>query len=172
MINLGITSLARPRDHIRERLRSKLFSTACSIPDQFQHHGRRWDNRHGRQGVQAWDNRSCGWFWRGCIDTSGTSSPYEYTVTYFSYTYTDLAYTATIHTPTENYHAEGTSDLAATYDSTTGIVNGTEPFDSALTQSVLIAPTSKAQCKNDGWKKYPQFKNQAACVNYVHNLTS
>jgi hypothetical protein len=29
---------------------------------------------------------------------------------------------------------------------------------------VLIAPTSKDQCKNGGWKAFPQFKNQGECV--------
>jgi hypothetical protein len=28
-------------------------------------------------------------------------------------------------------------------------------------------PTSKARCKHDGWKNFPQFKNQGACVSFV-----
>jgi hypothetical protein len=31
----------------------------------------------------------------------------------------------------------------------------------------LAMPTSKDQCKNDGWRHWPQFKNQGACVSYV-----
>jgi hypothetical protein len=29
------------------------------------------------------------------------------------------------------------------------------------------APTSKDQCKNGGWKAFPQFKNQGECVSFV-----
>lgn len=29
------------------------------------------------------------------------------------------------------------------------------------------APTSKAQCKNGGWRDFPQFKNQGQCVAFV-----
>ncbi len=28
-------------------------------------------------------------------------------------------------------------------------------------------PTSKEQCKNGGWRDYPQFKNQGDCVSFV-----
>ena len=84
--------------------------------------------------------------------------------------YTNLAYTATIQTPTGNYRDEGTSNLSVTYDGTTGIVTLEETFDSALTQPELIVPTSKADCKNGGWQKYSQFKNQGQCVDYVDSL--
>ncbi len=30
-----------------------------------------------------------------------------------------------------------------------------------------VLPTSKAQCKNGGWRNYPQFKNQGQCVAFV-----
>ena len=30
-----------------------------------------------------------------------------------------------------------------------------------------LLPTSKAQCKNGGWRNYPQFKNQGQCVAFV-----
>jgi hypothetical protein len=33
--------------------------------------------------------------------------------------------------------------------------------------SQLGRPTSKDQCKNDGWRNFPQFKNQGDCVSYV-----
>ena len=57
-----------------------------------------------------------------------------------------------------------------TYDGTTFTVN--ETFDSVLTQTTLLPPTSKAQCKNGGWKNYPQFKNQGQCVDSVDSLAS
>jgi hypothetical protein len=28
-------------------------------------------------------------------------------------------------------------------------------------------PTSKDQCKNGGWRNFPQFKNQGDCVSFV-----
>jgi hypothetical protein len=31
----------------------------------------------------------------------------------------------------------------------------------------LALPTSKEQCKNDGWRDYPQFKNEGDCVSFV-----
>jgi hypothetical protein len=43
----------------------------------------------------------------------------------------------------------------------------TETFTSSLAQPVLIAPTTKDQCKNNGWKAFPQFKNQGQCVSFV-----
>jgi hypothetical protein len=30
-------------------------------------------------------------------------------------------------------------------------------------------PTSKEQCKNSGWRNFPQFKNQGDCVSFVNN---
>lgn len=82
-----------------------------------------------------------------------------------------LAYTATISTPTGNYHDEGTSHLRLDYNPATGIVTLNETYASSLAEPELIAPTSKAQCKNDGWQNYPQFKNQGECVAYVISLT-
>jgi hypothetical protein len=31
------------------------------------------------------------------------------------------------------------------------------------------SPTSENQCKRDGWKNFPQFKNQGQCVSFVEN---
>jgi hypothetical protein len=33
----------------------------------------------------------------------------------------------------------------------------------------LALPTSKEQCKKDGWRDYPQFKNEGECVSFVTN---
>ena len=43
-----------------------------------------------------------------------------------------------------------------------------EFFTSSLTEPVLI-PTSKDQCKNGGWRAFPQFKNQGQCVSFVES---
>ena len=91
----------------------------------------------------------------------------------FSASYSNLAYTATIQTPTGNYRDEGTASFSVGYFGTT--VGLTETFRSALTQPTLLPPTlllptSKADCKNGGWQKYSQFKNQGQCVDYVDSL--
>jgi hypothetical protein len=79
-----------------------------------------------------------------------------------------LSYTATIHTPNGNFHDEGTSAQQVAITSA-GAATLTETFASSLAQPVPIAPTSKDQCKNDGWKAFPQFKNQGECVSFVQS---
>lgn len=41
-----------------------------------------------------------------------------------------------------------------------------------LSGPILLSPTSKDQCKKDGWKIFnnPVFKNQGQCVSYVEHL--
>jgi hypothetical protein len=77
------------------------------------------------------------------------------------------SYTATIHTPSGNYHDEGTSTVTLTIIGTTATL--TETFASSLTQPTLIVPTSKDQCKDNGWQNYPQFKNQGQCVSFLEH---
>jgi hypothetical protein len=31
------------------------------------------------------------------------------------------------------------------------------------------APTTKAQCKDGGWRDFPQFKNQGECIAFVNH---
>jgi hypothetical protein len=41
-------------------------------------------------------------------------------------------------------------------------------FPSALAVSAVArVPTTKEQCKNGGWRNFPQFKNQGDCVSFV-----
>jgi hypothetical protein len=88
---------------------------------------------------------------------------------------TGVPYTATIQTPTGNFHDEGTSSVEVlTLGESVGddIVSSAalrESFTSSLTQPTLIGPTSKDQCKNNGWKNFPQFKNQGQCVSFVQS---
>ena len=77
-----------------------------------------------------------------------------------------VAYTATIHTPSGNFHDEGTSSLTGVVTEA-GSATLQESFTSSLTEPVLIVPTRKSQCKNGGWRNYPQFKNQGRCVRFV-----
>jgi hypothetical protein len=75
-------------------------------------------------------------------------------------------YTATIPTPNGNFHDEGTSAVSVTITES-GAATLTESFTSSLAQPVLIAPTTKDQCKRGGWRDFPQFKNQGDCVSFV-----
>ncbi len=45
---------------------------------------------------------------------------------------------------------------------------GNDPVAIAITPLPRV-PTSKEQCKNGGWRNYPQFKNQGDCVSFVEN---
>ena len=40
-----------------------------------------------------------------------------------------------------------------------------------LTVTCEPKPTSKAQCKNGGWRNFPQFKNQGQCIAFVNHRT-
>jgi hypothetical protein len=85
-----------------------------------------------------------------CQDTSGNTGG----------SVNGLSYRATIHTSTGNYADQGTSNaLVFTGPSGTSLL---EDFASSL-----FSPTSKDQCKNNGWKAFPQFKNQGECVSFV-----
>jgi hypothetical protein len=46
---------------------------------------------------------------------------------------------------------------------TTGLRSG----NGLVTVTYTAAPTSKSQCKNNGWKAFPQFKNQGQCEKSV-----
>jgi hypothetical protein len=93
----------------------------------------------------------------GCQDTSGN------TVVSID----GLSYQATINTSTGNYADQGTSSATVfTGPTSAGLGEG---FTSSLAQPVLIAPTTKDQCKNNGWKAFPQFKNQGQCVSSLES---
>jgi hypothetical protein len=76
------------------------------------------------------------------------------------------AYTATIHTPNGNFRDDGQSTVAIAFTGPAAALL-TETFTSSLAEPVLIAPTSGDQCKNGGWRAFPQFKNQGQCVSSV-----
>lgn len=84
-----------------------------------------------------------------------------------------IAYTATINAPNGNFHDEGTSavnaDILGSISFNAGKATLQESFTSSLTAPVPVAPTSKDQCKNNGWKNFPQFKNQGECVSSVQS---
>lgn len=78
-------------------------------------------------------------------------------------------YQATISTGQGNYTDQGTASSYIAF--TNGAVSDfQESFASSQSQTTLIEPASKDQCKDGGWQNYPQFKNQGQCVAYVeHN---
>jgi hypothetical protein len=45
----------------------------------------------------------------------------------------------------------------------------TERFESALAAPQQLLPTTKAQCKNGGWRYFPQFRNQGQCIAFVNH---
>ena len=48
-----------------------------------------------------------------------------------------------------------------------GVNSGSATWTVSCAAPVVPVPTSKAQCKNGGWKNFPQFKNQGDCVSFV-----
>ena len=81
---------------------------------------------------------------------------------------TGVPYTATIHSPDGSFHDEGVSTVHIEITAS-GAATLTESFTSSLTEPAPLAPTSKDQCRNAGWKAFPQFKNQGQCVSFVVN---
>lgn len=71
-----------------------------------------------------------------------------------SVSYTPTAVGSGSHTVTASYGGDG---LHNTSSGTTSVI--VKP----------AVPTSKDQCKHDGWRNYPQFKNQGDCVSFVNN---
>jgi hypothetical protein len=89
----------------------------------------------------------------GCVGTGGSAN------------LRGVSYTATIHTPNGNFHDEGVSAVDATITNPAATL--TESFTSSLAQPVVLAPTSKGQCKHGGWRAFSEFKNQGQCVSFV-----
>lgn len=98
--------------------------------------------------------------------TSGIcdSQPFESTVNA-----TAIAkYQAVIATPNGNYTDSGTSNVTSNATTPLYVLPLLqETYKSSQTEPTLIVPTSKDECNDDGWKNYPQFKNQGQCVSYV-----
>jgi 6-phosphogluconolactonase len=47
------------------------------------------------------------------------------------------------------------------------VAAGSNPLEIAVTPLPRV-PTSKEQCKNGGWRNFPQFKNQGQCIAFVN----
>ncbi len=82
-------------------------------------------------------------------------------------------YQATIQTGTGRYADAGTSlvNQASGYTSPDEQPGAflSESYTSTQPSAMLMVPTSKDQCKDDGYRNYPQFRNQGECVSYVEH---
>jgi DNA-binding beta-propeller fold protein YncE len=58
------------------------------------------------------------------------------------------------------------SDGSLSPRSPAAVAAGRGPLLIAVTPLAHL-PTSKDQCKNGGWRNFPQFKNQGSCVSFV-----
>jgi YVTN family beta-propeller protein len=69
-----------------------------------------------------------------------------------------------------------TGNTVSIIDTATNTVEASVPVGNAPAViafgPVPTAPTSKDQCKNDGWRNFtsPVFKNQGECMKYVNSL--
>ncbi|HSX15504.1 MAG TPA: choice-of-anchor C family protein [Candidatus Saccharimonadales bacterium] len=86
---------------------------------------------------------------------------------------TAYTFDTTGHSRADMGWAHETYNFTATGSNTTLTFTSAGPnntFYGAALDNVAIsldAPTSKDQCKNDGWKDYGVFKNQGDCVSFV-----
>jgi hypothetical protein len=81
----------------------------------------------------------------------------------------DRVYWNTSHGP---FYSDGGAGGVGTFREDTGWTpNGTVAFKITATPALVAPPTSKDQCKNDGWKTFnnPAFVNQGGCVSYVES---
>jgi len=69
------------------------------------------------------------------------------------------------------YSDGGLGGTGAFREDTNWAPNGTVAFKITATPALVAPPTSKDQCKNDGWKAFnnPAFVNQGGCVSYVES---
>jgi hypothetical protein len=87
----------------------------------------------------------------------------------FTFRFVSTGYQATIAASGGEYSDQGNA-LPNYFESQGSVGAFTDQFTSSQSQATLTAPTSKDQCKDDGWQNYPQFPNQGQCVAYVeHN---
>lgn len=77
-------------------------------------------------------------------------------------------YQATVHTTHGDYTDHGASTVQQFFESASTVDRFNETYASAQTQTTLIVPTSKDQCKDGGWESFGGiFKNQGDCVSFV-----
>jgi hypothetical protein len=96
-------------------------------------------------------------------DASAVCTP---TASSVSCTYTDFAHSfkSDSFNFTVGPNAPGSTVTASIQTTVVGV--GDASATASFTMASLL-PTTQAQCKNNGWKNYPQFKNQGDCVSFV-----
>jgi DNA-binding beta-propeller fold protein YncE len=60
------------------------------------------------------------------------------------------------------------ADGTLTPKSPPSVAAGSGPHEIAITPTAGM-PTSNEQCKNGGWRNFPQFKNQGQCIAFVNH---
>ena len=100
--------------------------------------------------------------------TPGLSGTFDCGADPTTFDVTGVPYTATIDSPNGSFHDEGVSTVYVAITAS-GEATLTESFASSLAAPVAIAPTRKEQCKNEGWRAFPQFRNQGQCVSSVES---
>ena len=95
--------------------------------------------------------------------TGGATTPYSFDTT--GQSDSNMGWLPQTYSFTAN-----SASTTLTFASTT--TSNSDPFGPALdnvnvSDVTPLLPTSKDQCKNDGWKTYGIFKNQGDCVSFV-----
>ena len=82
---------------------------------------------------------------------------------------TDAVLWNTSHGPF--YTDGGASGVGTFREDTNWTPNGTVAFKITASAALVAPPTSKEQCKSDGWMAFndPAFENQGQCVSYVES---
>ena len=61
--------------------------------------------------------------------------------------------------------------VSGLFDSSpTPLVPGSSPFTPPHPPAALTQPSSAEECTNEGWRSFPQFDSEAACLDYVDGL--
>ena len=103
----------------------------------------------------------------GPYNSLNVGVPTNQTVTVGSDADTDAVFWNTSYAPF--YSDGGASGVGTFRQDTNWTPNGTVAIQISATPALVAPPTSKDQCKNDGWKAFnnPAFENQGGCVSFV-----
>jgi hypothetical protein len=105
----------------------------------------------------------------GPYNSLNVGIPTNQAVTVGSDADTDAVFWNTSHAP---FYTDGGAGGVGTFrQDTNWSPNGTVAFRITATPALVAPPTSKEQCKNDGWRTFnnPPYENQGACVSSVQS---
>jgi hypothetical protein len=105
----------------------------------------------------------------GPYNSLNVGIPTNQAVTVGSDANTDAVFWNTSHAPF--YTDGGASGVGTFRQDTNWTPNGTVAFRITATPTLVGPPTSKDQCKDDGWKSFnnPAFENQGNCVSFFES---